>query len=87
MRKVKAVAAELPAAAWHTYPLRAGAWGPLVVPFAAVRVWAVRHRQPGPPAWLVIRRSVEPDPEVKYDVANAAADTPLETLALVSGCR
>jgi SRSO17 transposase len=87
VRSVKAVAADLPAQAWHTYQLREGACGPLVFQFAAVRVWAVRHGQPGPAVWLVIRRSLEPDPEVKYYVSNAAADTPLGTMALVSGCR
>jgi SRSO17 transposase len=87
VRSVQAVAQSLPTEAWQTYQLREGACGPLVFQFAAVRVWAVRHRQPGPPVWLVIRRSLESDPEVKYYVSNAAADTPLETMALVSGCR
>lgn len=87
VRSVKAVAESLPATAWHTLQVREGACGPLVFDFAAVRVWAVRHRKPGPPIWLVMRRSLGPDREVKYYVSNAAADTPLETLALVSGCR
>jgi SRSO17 transposase len=87
VRSVKAVAADLPTEAWHTYQLREGACGPLVFQFAAVRVWAVRHRKAGPPIWLLIRRSLEAQPEIKYYVSNAAADTPLETLALVSGCR
>lgn len=87
VRSVQAVAKSLPAEAWHTYQLREGACGPLVFQFAAVRVWAVRHRKPGPPVWLVIRRSLECDPEVKYYVSNAAADMPLRTMALVTGCR
>ena len=84
---VKAVAATLPPEAWHAYQLREGACGPLVFEFAAVRVWAMRHRKPGPPIWLVFRRSLEANPEIKYYVANADADTPLESMALVSGCR
>lgn len=87
VRSVQAVAESLPAEAWHTYQLREGACGPLVFQFAAVRVWAVRHRKPGPPTWLVIRRSLAADPEVKYYVSNAAAGTPLERMALVTGCR
>ncbi len=87
VRSVKAVAENLPAKAWHTYQLREGACGPLVFQFAAVRVWAVRHRKPGPPIWLVIRRSLEANPEVKYYVSNATANTPLEIMALVTGCR
>ncbi|HZY87694.1 MAG TPA: IS701 family transposase [Gemmataceae bacterium] len=87
VRSVPAVAATLPAEAWQTYQLREGTTGPLVFQFAAVRVWAVRHRKPGPAIWLVIRRALGEDPEVKYYVSNAPADTPLATLALVSGCR
>jgi SRSO17 transposase len=47
----------------------------------------IRHRKPGPPVWLLIRRALGADPEIKYYVSNASADTRLETLALVSGCR
>jgi SRSO17 transposase len=87
VQSVKAIAAELSAGAWQALQVREGACGPLVFQFAAVRVWAVRHRKPGPPVWLVIRRSLEKTPEVKYYVSNAAAETPLATLALVTGCR
>jgi SRSO17 transposase len=46
-----------------------------------------RHRKPGPPAWLLIRRSLGADPEIKYYVSNAGAETPLGTLALVACTR
>ena len=36
---------------------------------------------------MVIRRGLGADPEIKYYVSNAPADTRLETLALVSGGR
>jgi SRSO17 transposase len=87
VRSVKEVAARLPTDAWHAYELREGACGPLVFEFAAVRVWAVRHRKPGPPIWLMFRRSLAAEPEIKYYVCNASADTPLESMALASGCR
>ena len=60
-RTVAAVGAGLAAEAWRTLQVREGAKGPLVFEFAAVRVWAVRHAQPGPPVWLLIRRSLEAD--------------------------
>jgi SRSO17 transposase len=87
VHSVQAVAEGLPVTAWHALQVREGTCGPLVFEFAAVRVWAVRHRKPGPPIWLMIRRSLGTDPEIKYYVSNAAADTSLERLALVSGCR
>ena len=84
---VRDVAASLPQSAWQTLQLRDGAKGPLMFEFAAVRVWQVRHRKPGPPSWLVIRRSLEANPETKYYLSNADADVPLATLAAVTGVR
>jgi SRSO17 transposase len=80
---VAELAAQLPAEAWHGLQVREGAVGPLVFEFAAVRAWAVRHRRPGPPIWVLIRRSLEETPEVKYYVSNGGAETPLGVLALV----
>jgi SRSO17 transposase len=47
----------------------------------------MRHRHAGPQVWLLIRRSLEPVPEVKYYISNAEPDVPLETMALVTGSR
>jgi SRSO17 transposase len=84
---VTALAGDLPEGAWHRLQVREGAVGPLVFEFAAVRVWAVRHRQPGPPIWVLIRRSLEENPEVKYYVSNGGAETPLSVLALAACTR
>jgi SRSO17 transposase len=84
---VAELAAGLPAAAWRRLQVREGAVGPLVFEFAAVRVWAVRHRRAGPPIWLLVRRSLEAEPEVKYYVSNGDAATPLGVLALVACSR
>jgi SRSO17 transposase len=84
---VTALAAGLPEGAWQRLQVREGAVGPLVFEFAAVRAWAVRHRQPGPPIWVLIRRSLEESPEVKYYVSNGDAETPLSVLALAACTR
>ena len=84
---VAGLAAGLPADAWRRLQVREGAVGPLVFEFAAVRVWAVRHRKPGPPIWVLVRRSLEETPEVKYYVSNGGAGTPLGVLALVACTR
>src|SRR5262245_61723755 len=86
-RTVAEVAKGLPASAWKALRVREGATGPLVFEFAAVRVWGIRHRKPGPPSWLLIRRSLGAEPELKYYVSNADAETPLSTLALVACAR
>jgi SRSO17 transposase len=86
IRSVEEIAAALPADAWRPLKLREGTKGPLVCEFAVLRVWAMRHNQPGPPIWLVIRRSLDDD-EVWYCVSNADEQTPWETLAMVTGTR
>jgi SRSO17 transposase len=84
---VAELAEGLPADAWQRLQVREGAVGPLVFEFAAVRAWAVRHRKPGPPIWVLVRRSLEESPEVKYYVSNGEAETPLGVLALVACTR
>jgi SRSO17 transposase len=87
VRQVRILAATLPDRAWETIKLREGAKGPLAFEFARLRVWSVRHRRAGPPLWLLIRRSLERVPEVKYYLSNAERDTPLRTMAQVTGVR
>jgi SRSO17 transposase len=86
-RTVAQIANELPTLAWTALRVREGATGPLVFEFAAIRVWGIRHRKPGPPSWLLIRRSLGPEPEWKFYVSNADAATPLSALALVACTR
>ena len=84
---VAAVAAGLGRTAWRALRVRQGGKGPLAFEFAAVRVWAVRHGAAGPPIWLLVRRSLGPEVEVKYYVSDAAATTPLGVLAAVACSR
>lgn len=87
VQSVAEIAAALPPESWRMLKLREGAKGPLVYEFAVLRVWAMRHDRPGPPIWLLIRRSLAKTPEVWYYVSNASAETPWEQMALVSGGR
>jgi SRSO17 transposase len=84
VRDVAGVAAALPADARRALKVREGSSGPLVFESAAVRVWAMRDQRPGPPVWLLIRRSLEETPEVKYSISNGDGQTPLNVLALVA---
>jgi SRSO17 transposase len=87
VRSVAAVVSELPSESWQTLEVRQGAKGPLAFEFAAVRAWAVRHGKAGPPIWLLVRRSLEATPEIKYYVSNGDAATPLGVLAQVACSR
>ena len=86
-RTAAQIADELPASAWTALRVREGAVGPLVFQFAAIRAWGIRHRKPGPPSWLLIRRSLGAEPELKYYISDAGGETPLSTLALVACAR
>ncbi len=81
------LAAGLPVEAWQPIKLREGENGPLVYEYACRRLWAVRHRKPGPAIWLVLQRSPDNPAEIKYWVSNADEATPLETLALAGAVR
>ena len=87
VRSAQEIVSDLPPAAWHALKLREGAKGPLVFEFAILPVWAMRHNRPGPPIWLVVRRSLDKTPDVKYYVSNASAETPWQQLAMVTGTR
>jgi SRSO17 transposase len=87
VRSVAVVAAGLPAEAWQPLKVREGSSGPLVFEFAAVRVWAMRDQKPGPPVWLLLRRSLEETPEIKHYISNGDGGTPLTVLALVACTR
>jgi SRSO17 transposase len=84
---VRELAAQWEPTRWRRLCVGQGAKGPLVYEFAAQRVWAVRHGKAGPPCWLVVRRSLEATPEVKYYISNGGEETPLETLAQVACAR
>lgn len=85
--QVRHLAQTIPAKDWRMIQLREGAKGPVAFEFARLRVWSVRHRRAGPQAWLVVRRSLERVPEVKYYLSNADTEVPLEPMALVTGSR
>ena len=86
-QRVDALAAQLPASAWRVAQLQDGSKGPLVVEVAFVRAVAVRDGLPGPDVWVVFRRALDGDRELKAYLCNAAGDTPQETLAWLLGLR
>jgi SRSO17 transposase len=87
VRSVREIVSQWEPGRWYRLCVGQGAKGPLVYEFAAKRVWAVRHGKAGPPCWLVVRRSLEATPEVKYYISNGAEETPLGVLARVACAR
>src|SRR5712692_2693151 len=79
------LAAKIPS--WKTRTIKEGSKGPLVAEFAAVRAVAVRHKLPGPAVWVVFRRTLGPQPELKIYLSNAPATTSLGSLVQMTGWR
>ena len=84
---VKAVVSGWEAAVWQRLTVGAGAKGPRVYDWAAVRVVASRDQWPGPVVWLLVRRAVADPTDLAYYLAHAPADTPLAVLAQVAAAR
>ncbi|GAC1403658.1 MAG: IS701 family transposase [Chloroflexota bacterium] len=85
--RVDALAATLPSSAWQVAQIQEGSKGPLLAEVAFVRAVAVRGGMPGPDVWLVLRRALDADRELKTYLCNAPAATPLATLVWLLGLR
>jgi SRSO17 transposase len=77
----EAIAAALPAGAWERLQFREGTKGVQAAHFAAVRFVVERDDLPGPELWLVIERSCDQAPYIKYYLSNAGRGCPLLELA------
>jgi len=78
---VAEVAAALPTSAWKRLRFREGTKGTQQAHFARIRIVVERDDLPGPELWLVIERSCDQAPYIKYYLSNAAADCPLLEMA------
>jgi hypothetical protein len=85
--RVDEIAATIPANEWRSYLIKEGSKGPMVAEFAFRRVVATRDGLPGPEVWLVLRRSLGEEPELKTYLCNASNDIPHIELARTSGMR
>jgi SRSO17 transposase len=74
---VEVIAASLPASAWTRLRFREGTKGTQQAHFARVHIVAERDDLPGPDLWLMIERSCDQAPYIKYYVSNAAPSCPL----------
>lgn len=79
--------AQLPPSAWRRRIIKEGSKGSLLAEFACLRVTPVRDGLPGSRSWAIFRRSLGPQPEVKFYLSNAPATCPLHEFVRVSGMR
>lgn len=81
----QSLAQPLPDTTWERMAFGLGEKGPHFYDWAALRVLAPTDEISE--QWLLIRRSVGEEPECKYALSNAPADTPLTELAAVALAR
>jgi len=85
--QVDEIAATIPVGTWKPYLIKEGSKGPMVAEFAFRRVVEVRNQLPGREVWLVLRRSLEEEPELKTYLSSAPAGTPDTALVRMAGMR
>jgi SRSO17 transposase len=86
-KEVRHLAAELPRGAWKRYWIKEGSQGPMVAEFAFLRVTSIREQLPGPRVWLMLRRSLGTEPQLKFFFSNAPTTIAHRDLAQLSGWR
>lgn len=86
-QEVRDLVKQLPPSEWQRHRIKEGSKGPLLAEFAFVRVTTVLDQLPGSRVWAVFRRTLGPQPEVKFYLSNAPADCPTPELVRVSGLR
>jgi SRSO17 transposase len=86
-QRVDAIAASLKPEAWQPYRIKEGSKGPIVAEFAFLHGVAVRKELPGADVWIVFRRGLSEDAELKVYLCNAPFDTPRTELVRMAGLR
>jgi SRSO17 transposase len=71
---VAEIAAQLPQSAWSLHSLKEGAKGLIMAEIAVRRRVSVRDELPGPPVWLVFRRSPSDPTDIHAFLCNAPED-------------
>ena len=84
---VAVLAARLPASSWYRRHGSEGTKGPIVYEFARQRVTLCKEDVPGRTVWLVLKRTMGPEPAYSYYISNAPVSTPWRTLVWLSGVR
>jgi len=85
---VPSLAQTLPESAWKRVVVAEGSQGPRMWEYAELKVWFSENRLPAAkPERLLIRRSLDQEPELKFQRCNAPERAPLAEAAAAGGCR
>lgn len=84
--RIDEVVSRLPASAWQRLVVAEGSQGPRIYEYASLWVWFSEEGLPSGRERLLVRRSLNQKPEVKYHRSNAPEEIGLGKLAQVRGC-
>jgi len=84
---VKALANSINDFFWYRRKVSEGSKGPIEYEFTKRRVVLSHHGLPKKTVWLVIRRTLNKDPEYSFYISNAPLSTRLKTFVWLSGLR
>lgn len=73
--------------AWHRIRVAVGTQGPRLYEFAFLRAKPKRAGKAAVDRWIMVRRSLDQQPEIKYYISNAPVDAAEETLAIIGSER
>jgi hypothetical protein len=73
--ELRVLVVNLPRTAWHRHLIHEGSKGPLKADFALLRVTPIHDRLPAIRQWLLCRRSLGSQPELKFYLSNALCPT------------
>lgn len=86
-RELCELAATLAPLAWTRHRIKEGSKGPIIADFAFLHATTVRDGLPGPRVWVILRRQIQPTPELKFYLSNAPATCAHSELVRVCGMR
>ena len=72
---------------WYRRKVSEGTKGPIEYEFTRRRIILSKDGLPGSTVWLVVRRTLGPDPTYSYYISNAPLSTRLKTFVWLSGIR
>ncbi len=72
---------------WYRRKVSEGTKGPIEYEFTKRQVVLAKNGLPDKTVWLVIKRTIGPDPEYSYYISNAPVSTRLSTFVWLSGLR
>jgi len=85
--ELRALMTQLPRATWHRRKIQEGSKGPLKADFALLRVTPIHDHLPAIRQWLICRRSLGSQPELKFYLSNAPSHCATQELIRISELR